>query len=62
MAHTYKDMFVVSGKNNQPDHSTISYQKKTSIEYFLKGTTITWKQAYQLGYRCRKYDVQFTLK
>lgn len=61
MAHTFKSMFVVSDAACKPDYTTISYQKKTSIEYFLKGSTLTWKQAYRLGCRCRRYDVQFTL-
>jgi len=62
MAHTYKDMFVVSGEDGTPIYKTISYWKKYSIESFLKGSKMTWKYCYKLGYRCRKYDVQFTLK
>jgi len=62
MAHIYKDMFVVSDAQKRPDFSTVSYQRKSSVEYFLSGTSLTWKEAYKLGYRCRRYDVQFTLK
>lgn len=55
-------MFVVCGEDRTPIYTTISYQKKHSIEYFLKGSTMTWKQCYKLGYRCKKYDVQFISK
>lgn len=60
--HIFKDMFVVCGLDKKPDVSTISYYKKSSIEYFLKGSNMTWKQCYKLGYRCKKYDVQFISK
>lgn len=41
--------------------SHIDTENKTVIEAFLKGSTLTWNQAYRLGCRCRRYDVKFTL-
>lgn len=62
MAQIFKNMFVTSDAGYRIDPATISYSKRDSISYFLKGSKLTWKQAYRLGCRCRKYDIQFTLK
>ena len=61
MSHIFKGVFIVSDAHGKPDHTTISYQRKTSIESFLKGSTLEWKQAYLFGCRCKKYDVEITL-
>jgi hypothetical protein len=51
-------LFVMVGKKENVDYTTLSSQKKQCIKYFLENTFITWKEAKKYGWKCIKVDVQ----
>jgi hypothetical protein len=57
MEKTFKDMYIIIGKRNYPDLGTLSSFKKECIKSFLKGSSMTWKEARKYGWRCEKTDV-----
>lgn len=56
---TLENMYVVISPNGNVDYTTISYNKKYSLEYFLEGTSLSWKECYKNGYRCYKMTITF---
>lgn len=59
---TLKDMYVMVGRNDYPDYTSVRCQKKECIAAFLKDSTVTWAEARKRGWRCVKVDVIFNDK
>ena len=58
---TLKKQYVIVNKNGYPDLGTLSEFRSISIEYFLNGSTLTWKECLKLGYKCHKVNIEFTI-
>lgn len=47
------------GKNFTYQLSSLSYWRKVATSKFLTGTTLTWKEAKKMGWRCVKVALSF---
>ena len=50
-------MYIIVDTRNNGDATTLNYYKKDCINKFLKGSTLDWKQAKKIGWKCEKVDV-----
>jgi hypothetical protein len=44
---------VVHEQNNKMYYDSITLGRNTSIKKFIEGTTLSWKECYNMGYRCK---------
>jgi hypothetical protein len=55
------NMWVCIGNKRYPDYGTIAHQRGDSMKKWIENTSITWKDARKLGFRCVKVNVSFEI-
>lgn len=60
MNDLFQTMYAIIDKRGFCDPKSLSYFRKDCIENFLTESTIDWKQAKKIGWKCQKVDVHIT--
>lgn len=51
------EMYVIVNPSGEAQPITLRYLRKHCVKDFLKDSTVTWKQAIVIGWRCKKVIV-----
>jgi hypothetical protein len=60
MKDLFKIMYIIVDKKGNGIIYSLSYQKKTCINSFIKGSNLTWNQTKKFGWKCMKVDVRIS--